>query len=207
MKWLLLLMLVANIALFAWHYPESTRDPEPRPAKPGPGTLTLLSEMDARGGAPEPEHNSRLADRGCFASQALDSRDEATDLQQAVADGRALVAPLEELRQLGHWVYLPPMDSGAAAEARLSELRELGITDVSLVRQEEQRHAISLGVFSSEERARERQEQLLREGVEAETGERLRRTERYRVVVTDITADALPADFAWSSIDCQATRD
>ncbi len=207
MKWLFLLMLAANIALFAWHYPASTRDPEPRPGKPGPGTLTLLSEADAEAGAPEPGPHSRLADRACFASQAVDSRDEAAEWQRAMPDGRALVEPMEEVRQLGYWVYLPPMETEAAAEERLEELRERGITDLSLVRQGERRYAISLGVFSSRERARERREQLLDHGVEAEAGERLRRTERYRVVVTGIAADALPADITWSRIDCQATRD
>jgi hypothetical protein len=65
----------------------------------------------------------------------------------------------------GWWVYMPPLADKAAAEKKTSELRALGVSDYFVVQDGVNRHAISLGVFSSEKRAQERLAELQSQGV------------------------------------------
>ena len=55
---------------------------------------------------------------------------------------------LEEVTR--YWVYVPPAPDRRAVEARMAEIRKLGVTDLSI----RPDNAISLGVFSTEEAAR-----------------------------------------------------
>lgn len=65
----------------------------------------------------------------------------------------------------GWWVYIQPQASKAEAEKKGSELRELEITDFFVVQDGANRHAISLGVFSSEKGAQDRLAELKAKGV------------------------------------------
>lgn len=211
MKWLFLLLLAANVALFAWLYPEGQDPVAPQPPRPGPGTLTLLSEVgEESGDASTPGFDpdqAQLVGRNCHVSRMLDSRAEANALQDRLPDGLAEVEPVEDSRLLGHWVYLPPTDSNGEARAVVQELRDAGLDDVSLVREEAYRNAISLGVFSSEERARQRQQQVADLGVTAELGERYRLGTRYRILARGVPGHSLPAGGGWRVVDCQTVRD
>jgi hypothetical protein len=65
-----------------------------------------------------------------------------------------------------HIVFIPPQANKEAADRKVEQLRSLGITDFYLIQdQSEMRWGISLGVFSSEESARKRLEQLKQQGV------------------------------------------
>jgi hypothetical protein len=55
-----------------------------------------------------------------------------------------------------YWVYLPPMRSKAEARRVVSDLNRKGIKDVAVVSSGKYKYAISLGLFSSKEYARER---------------------------------------------------
>ncbi len=61
---------------------------------------------------------------------------------------RLIERKVEEITR--HWVYIPPAKDRRSAEQAASVLRRQGVTDLS-VRPD---HAISLGVFSTEEAAR-----------------------------------------------------
>ena len=61
---------------------------------------------------------------------------------------RLMERKVEEITR--HWVYVPPAKDRRAAEQAAAALRRQGITDLSL----RPDHAISLGVFSTEEAAR-----------------------------------------------------
>jgi hypothetical protein len=64
------------------------------------------------------------------------------------------------------WVYIPPLPTRAAANQRVAELRNQGVEDSSLINDDPAwRNAISLGVFSSEDAASRRMEELKRRGV------------------------------------------
>ena len=51
------------------------------------------------------------------------------------------------------WVYVPPLPNKAAAETRAAVLRAAGVKDLFVVDSGPQRHAISLGLFRTEEAA------------------------------------------------------
>jgi hypothetical protein len=64
------------------------------------------------------------------------------------------------------WVYIPPLPTRAAANQRVAELKKQGVGDSSLISDDAVwRNAISLGVFSSEDAASRRLEELTRRGV------------------------------------------
>lgn len=65
----------------------------------------------------------------------------------------------------GWWVYIPAMPGKAEADKKASELRDLGITDFFIVPDGQSRHAISLGIFSSEKGGNERLAELKAKGV------------------------------------------
>lgn len=60
----------------------------------------------------------------------------------------------------GYWVYLPSFPSRAAAEQTADDLKSRGVTDLYIVSDEENRNAISLGLFSTPERAATRAAQI-----------------------------------------------
>lgn len=65
----------------------------------------------------------------------------------------------------GWGVFVPPLAGKADAERKATELRQLGVTDYFIVQDGPIRHAISLGVFSSEKGAQERLAELKEKGV------------------------------------------
>ena len=65
----------------------------------------------------------------------------------------------------GWWVYIPSLPGKAEADKKAGELRDLGITDFFIVQDGASRHAISLGIFSSEKGGNDRLAELKAKGV------------------------------------------
>jgi len=65
-----------------------------------------------------------------------------------------------------YWVFLPAQNSRPAAQQKAAELRRLGVDEFFIVQDDSRyRFAISLGVFRSQESARNRMDQLRAQGV------------------------------------------
>lgn len=65
-----------------------------------------------------------------------------------------------------HMVFMPPQGSKENADNKVDQLRSLGVTDFYVIQdQSDMRWGISLGIFSSEEAAKKRLEQLRQQGV------------------------------------------
>jgi hypothetical protein len=65
-----------------------------------------------------------------------------------------------------YWVFVPPLPNKAAAERKASELKALGVADYFIVQESGVNHfAVSLGVFSTEQAAKDRLEVLRGQGV------------------------------------------
>lgn len=65
-----------------------------------------------------------------------------------------------------YWVFVPPLANKAAAERKASELKTLGVVDYFIVQESGANHlAVSLGVFSTEQAAKDRLEVLRGQGV------------------------------------------
>jgi len=73
-----------------------------------------------------------------------------------------------------HWVYIPPLASKADAERKAGELKKLGVTEFFIVGESgPNQYAISLGLFSSEQGAKDQLEALKGKGVRsAKVGQR-----------------------------------
>lgn len=74
----------------------------------------------------------------------------------------------------GYWVYIPPLSGKAEAERKATELQRLRVPELFVIQDAgPNRFAISLGIFSSREKAAERLSQLREMGVRsAKIGER-----------------------------------
>ena len=73
----------------------------------------------------------------------------------------------------GYWVYIPPQKNRADADRKISELKALGVADFFAVQEQGQwRHAISLGIFKSEDAAKNFLAALREKGVRSAIVER-----------------------------------
>ena len=73
----------------------------------------------------------------------------------------------------GYWVYIPPLKSRNEAEKSARALKELGVTDYSVVQEQTQwRNAISLGIFRSDEAAKAFLASLEKKGVTGAVAEK-----------------------------------
>lgn len=173
MRTVFLLLLAANLALYAWveHYSpaEGAADPEPARRQISPEKIRLLQGKELSGLA-SAAPGAACIEWGGFALA------EAPKAEQALAP-LALGARLAQRRgeeTAGWWVFIPPQGSRAGALKKSAELKGLGIDDTFIFQDEgSMRWALSLGVFSSEEAAKTRLEALRARGVRsAQTGER-----------------------------------
>lgn len=65
-----------------------------------------------------------------------------------------------------HWVYIPPLANKAEAERKAGELKKLGVSEFFVVTEAgANQYAISLGLFSSEQGARDQLDSLKAKGV------------------------------------------
>lgn len=85
-------------------------------------------------------------------------------LKQAGIDPASYDIELD--KQLGWWVFLPPLQTPADLQAKLEEIVALGIKDYAPVRGGSMRNAISLGTFSSLAQAREQVARLTGKGIQ-----------------------------------------
>ncbi|MDX1443300.1 MAG: SPOR domain-containing protein [Gammaproteobacteria bacterium] len=74
----------------------------------------------------------------------------------------------------GFWVFLPPQDSRGDAKEIEARLREKGVNDLFIVTGSENRNAISLGLFSTPDRADQRAAEIGRLGFNPQIAERFR---------------------------------
>jgi hypothetical protein len=180
MRALFLLLVAANLGLFAWsrYYaaPEPASDREPLRRQVSPEKIRVLSGTEVKSLPPTKAKPAAdgvpkaCVEWGGFAvaeaprgEQALDPLALGTRLGQRRTEETA-----------GWWVFIPPQANRAAAQKKAAELKGLGIDDYFVVPEEgKTQWAISLGVFSTEEAARSRLEALRAKGVRtAQTGER-----------------------------------
>ena len=185
MRLLFLLLLAANLALFAWwaYYAPSdvTADPEPQRRQLSPEKIRLLEGKELKAlAATKPKPAPAAGAAPAAASACIEwggfAVAEAPKAEQALAP-LALGARLSQRRSeetAGWWVFIPPQANRPAALKKTAELKALGIEEFFILQDEgKMRWAVSLGVFSSEEAAKNRLEALRAKGVRsAQTGER-----------------------------------
>jgi SPOR domain len=91
-----------------------------------------------------------------------------------------------------YWVYIPPLATKAAVDARVAELKTQGVRDIVPIELGPQRQAISLGVFRTEEAAKARLDALQGQGVTAaKMGPRAQSVQQTIFVVRDPPAQVM----------------
>ncbi|MSQ71846.1 MAG: hypothetical protein EXR27_11250 [Betaproteobacteria bacterium] len=173
MRLLFLLLLLANVALFAWTWygPDATSgDGHLLAQQLNPDAIRLLTPEDMARSA-----GTRRSDAGTAAAPRASCLEWGPHAGADLARAEQLLAPLElgprlSTRRLeekaGFWVFMPPSASRQAALQKTEELKQLGVDEFFVLQDDpNQRFAISLGVFRTREAANARLEGLRALGV------------------------------------------
>jgi len=168
MKKLLVLLLLANAALFGYAYYDrmsaashATAD-RFRPLNADQVKSLTPQQVAKLGPAKVAQLTLACAEWGPL-SEA--DRVRALKLIEPLALGRTLSSRRVDV-SAEHWVYIPPKPNKPAAERALAELKRLGINDSALVLEAGQwNFAISLGVFRNKDGADARLTEVKNKGV------------------------------------------
>ena len=145
-----------------------------------------------------------------------------TDLTRATAELTALqladkLTQRQIERDIGYWVYIPPLKNKAAVNRKIAELKALGIREYFVAQNSGRwRNAISLGVFKTQDAAQKFLHDLQTKGVHsAQAGERASKLISTLFVLNKVDAEikvklsAIQKDFAGSELNdvpCALTR-
>ena len=207
MRALFLLLLLANLGLFAWYrwyvqpagtdgVPAAPLKAEPlklitelTPAErkalanaapalaPAPAAATGAPPVSAPGLATAPVAVAALACATYGPFTGSAVTQAADRLKQLGLSGEQHSVPGKA--KLGYWVFLPPFGSKREADSAAAMLRRRGVKDIYVVTDEANRNAISLGVFSQHEGAVERVKEMKKIGFKPVLAERFRDEPRY----------------------------
>lgn len=179
MRAIVFLLVVANLAFFAWtqgylgqrETPDAVRMTQQLAAD----KLTVLSRDEPPKAKPAVVEKKAAVIEKCLAWGGL-SPAEADQLDGVLGESFA------ELRRTRHaipessswWVFIPALANKAEADKKAGELKRLGAPEFFVIQDPgPNRFAISLGIFSSEQAAEERLEALRTKGVRsAKSGRR-----------------------------------
>lgn len=173
MRWLLWILLLVNVALLAYFRltpAEQAENPAGHEAL-APGQLKILTPEEVQQLPPPEPASGELPGQTPEQGQASLSPVSATqpaalacyewgsfagaDALRAKAglDRLSLTAvalPQGEAGASHYWVFIPPRRNQTEAQAKIAELRALGVTESYIVQEPAWRYAISLGVFKEE---------------------------------------------------------
>lgn len=160
MKWLIYLLLLINISLFAWHYRAGSSAPERVTADTDLTRLVLLREQQARSEQEQP---------WCYSLGPLKETEQVQALKKQLQQWEytGWQRKSQEAGRKGYWVLMPPLASRSEARQMVTELKAKQIKDYFLIATGEKANGISLGVFSTFEAAHRRINQLQKLGFKA----------------------------------------
>jgi len=149
MRWVALLLLLANLAVGAYLLVPRNSPPERADLRALELNADKLKRVSGPAQSPVPLIKAGAClEWGPFTTAELQRAQEAlSKLKVANANARVVDSPA------AWWVYLPPAKSREDADRRVRELEELGVSDARVVTDEGYRNAVSLGIFRSQEAA------------------------------------------------------
>ena len=181
MKLLFLLLLLANLAVFAvlqWGGDGSADAARHLPLQAE--RIRLLGEPTPAATAPvepaavpvpvlTPKPDSPAAPVACmrWGPIAAARLDEASALLTPLKLGDRLVIQAQGEPGGPYWVYIPPLANKTLADAKLNELANLGVKDLAVVRAGKWQNAISLGLYAKQPIADARLAELRKQGVQS----------------------------------------
>ena len=176
MRTLFLLLLLANVAFFAWtRYvspPDASADPLPLTRQIEPEKMKVVAPNDlpappAARATPTSVPAAIPVAAKCleWGSFTLTDAPRAEKALEPLALGPRLAHRRTE-ETAGWWVFIPPQGNRAGAVRKASELKSLSINDYFIVQEDgPYRWAVSLGVFRNEDAAQARLAALRDQGV------------------------------------------
>ncbi len=230
MKWLFSILLIANLGMFIWLYPQaddansravapsdvgelllvgetpepvapegdSLTDVEPAQALPpsrpetaasaeqsGVPPMVVTSEQVAAQEPSQPPAGETesvvTASPVCGTLGVFEKRTQAelASVRMLAAGTKTEITAETSNDQAGFWVLIPPQKNRAAAINISKRLEEAGVADLWRFTSGKLAHAISLGLFRDEARARARRDQIAAMGFEPVVRPRYREQTRY----------------------------
>lgn len=171
MRALFLLLVLANLAFFAWSRYVSPidagTDPAPLQRQIEPDKMKIVVPTDLPPAAARPVSMTGAGAPKCveWGSFTLADAPRAEKSLEPLALGARLNQKRTE-ESAGWWVYIPAQGSRPAAAKKAAELKARGVSDYFIVQEEgEHRWALSLGVFRTAEAAQARLAALRAQGV------------------------------------------
>jgi len=183
MRWIVGSLVVINILVLIWQLltqdPAPTPPPPTRPAAGNAETIKLLSELE------EETLQAMMAKRERLRLQPKPTEASTEPLCTLVGpfekilnaeyfverlqalDVQGQVQEVEVPGELGYWVYLPSLSSRKEAFDTLRELQSKGI-DSYVIPRGDLENGISFGMFSQENLAKRRLEDMRKQGYAAE---------------------------------------
>lgn len=172
MKKLLVLLLLANAALFGYAYVDGMNANAQasaeryKPINADAVKSLTAQQMSKLGPAKVAQLTLACAEWGPLSDT---DRVRATKLLEPLLLGRTLLSRRVDVLA-EHWVYIPPKTSRAGADRALADLKKLNITGVNILLEPgEWNFAISLGVFRTKAEADERLAEIRTKGVKTAT--------------------------------------
>ncbi len=204
-----LLLVLGNLAFFAWdrylRVPVSA-EAHIQQVQITPEKIRLLDTKAARAPAPKPAAVEEPAatnatavttaaaaclEWGVFVGPPEAARADAAIAEAGFATGQArrVLSDVD-----GHWVLIPPAKSRADVDKVVASLKEFGITEYTIVPEPPQwRNAVSLGIFRTEEAARNLLAEVRKKGV---NNAAIERRERFFQQVVYFVREPSEADVA-----------
>jgi hypothetical protein len=197
MRTLFFLLVLANVAFFAWSRfaaaPGAGGDPLPMGRQIEPEKLKIISPADlpAAPAAQKPAPPPAPPPVACleWGSFTMADAPRAEKALEPLALGTRLAQRRSE-ETASWWVFIPPQSNRQGALKKAAELKALGVDDYFIVQDDsEHRWAVSLGVFRSAEAAQARLAALRAQGVRtAQVGPRENAVAKVWYQVTSVDA-------------------
>ena len=154
MKWIIYILVLLNIAMFAWHYKSGKSADIASSGVPNQDdavmSLVLLKERETQ--------KEQVTKRKCYSLGPFENKQQ-VDLASGLLKSSGIKAKRrvsKDARRKAYWVLLPPAESKEAAQKSAARLKQLRVDDYFVVATGEKTNAISLGVFSKFESAHRR---------------------------------------------------
>ena len=174
MRWLLAVLVLANVALFMWGSWYKDADLPQRPLTQvdiNPMQMRLISDPSVKLEPRKPNRPPAMetlqpVQRACHAVGAFSSTRSAMNAGMRLKKvGLEYSLRTEQSTEISYQVYIPPLKSRAEARALQARLNHLGFKDNALMQQTGMNNAISLGWFKVKANAIQLQRALKRKGI------------------------------------------
>ncbi len=226
MRWIVITLLVINVAYFVWQQPfmvESTAPASPinmssKPLRLASELVTLAPESPEPDVSSPPESAKPSPEEIVVAPVPVEAKTPSIKICYSVgpislmSDVSSISKMFEKVEgietqqraaaersQAGYWVYVPPFDTLSAARAVLRDLQNRNIRDVLVISEGAKANSISAGVYNVESQAEERRDSIRAYGYKADIEALFRTQPQYWLDVELTNQQTIPTNL-WNQV-------